>query len=313
MAALATGCSKPITDEQLQTNVQSSISGDSRTQNEPVTVAVQNGMVTLTGNVTDDTVRAVAAQDAATVKGVKEVLNDLTVAGVEVAPTVTSSQAPSAPRPTTPEERTALLNHQPLPPPPSDNAPMAPVEHDITLPAGAVVPVRIDEGLSSASAQAGQVFHGTVTHEVLADGMVVIPAGSAVSGRVIEAKDATHFKGSSELSIEVTSVRRHGSVLPLATDAYTVAGKGRGANTAEKIGGGAAVGAILGGIFGGGKGAAIGAAAGGGGGAAWQASTRGQQVSIAPETIIHFHTAQPLTVRTAEAASNYGPVTLKNR
>jgi len=310
------GCNKPVDDATLNSNVQAAITGDSHTNNEPVTVTTHMGVVTLTGNVTDDTVLTAAAQDAAGVKGVKEVVNDLTIAGVSVAPTITTPSAPTSPRPTTPQERQAIANNQPLPPPAENSAPPAPVappSRDVTLAAGAVIPVRIDQTLDSATTQTGQSFTGTVTHEVVTDGMVAIPAGAAVSGTVALAKDATHFKGSSELSIQITSIRRHGSQIPVATDAYTVAGKGRGENTAEKVGGGAAVGAILGGIFGGGKGAAIGAAAGGGGGAVWQGTTRGQQVSIPAETIVHFHLAQSITVRTSETPSGYEPVTLRNR
>lgn len=307
------GCHKTIDDATLNNNVQAAISGDSKTNNEPVTVTTHMGVVTLNGNVSDDTVSAVAAQDAAQVQGVKEVVNDLTVSGVAVAPTVTSPSVPTNPRPTTPQERQTIANNQPLPPPVDNSAPLPPSSRDVTLSTGGVIPVRINQALDSGSTQTGQPFNGTVTHEVIADGMVVIPAGAAVSGTVVLAKDATHFKGSSELSIQLTSIRRHGNLLPVSTDAYTVFGKGRGTNTAEKIGGGAAVGAILGGIFGGGKGAAIGAAAGGGGGAVLQGATRGQQVVIPSETIIHFHLAQPITVRTSETPSGYAPVTLQNR
>ncbi len=84
-------------------------------------------------------------------------------------------------------------------------------------------------------------------------------------------------------------------------------GKGRGGNTAAKMGGGAAIGVVLGGIFGGGKGAAIGAGAGAGGGAILQGSTRGQQVVISSESVIRFRLANAITVHTAETPSNYGP------
>jgi hypothetical protein len=139
-----------------------------------------------------------------------------------------------------------------------------------------------------------------VTHEVDADGLLAIPAGSTVIGTVTDSKDATHYKGSSRLAITLDSVRIRGQRIALATDAYALEGKGRGKNTAEKIGGGAAIGAVLGGIFGGGKGAAIGAAAGGGGGAVVQGVTRGQQVSIPSETVVHFHTSAPIAVQTSE-------------
>ncbi len=320
-AGLLSGCSSkstaPVPDAQLTAQVQSALKGDAAINQQPIQVATNQGIVTLSGNVSDDTASTVAAQDAAKIKGVKEVVDQLTVADVQVAPTITSPSAPTQPRATTPQERQALAQNRPLPPPAATGSapppPPAPTYRDITAPAGTIVPIRITEGLSSQNSQDGQPFSGTVTQEVVRDGLVIIPAGSAVSGRVLVAKDAAHFKGHSELSIELISVRRHGTTVPVATDAYTVEGKNRGTNTAVKIGGGAAIGAVLGGIFGGGKGAGIGALAGGGGGTVLQGATRGQQVSIGSESIIHFHLARALTVRTSETPSNYEPTTLRQR
>jgi hypothetical protein len=239
------------------------------------------------------------------VKGVKQVVNDLTVAGLAVAPTVIVPSAPTVARPTTHQEQVAIARHESLPPPP-DNAPPPPqpVFHNVTVQAGTPLSIRITESLDSQTAQSGDSFSGVLTRELDADGYLVLPAGAAVSGRVVEAKDATHFKGSSLLSIQITSVRRHGDLISVSTEPYTLEGKGRGSNTAEKVGGGAVVGAVLGGIFGGGKGAAIGAGAGAGGGAAIQGFTRGQQVVIPSEIALRFRLASPLTVHTAEAASS---------
>ncbi len=311
------GCQHPVSDATLNTEVHAAIASDAAVQQQPVQIAVQNGVVTLTGNVSDDTASTVAAQDAARVKGVREVVNSLTVAGVQVAPTVTSPSAPTRPRQTTAAERQTLAQGRPLPPPLAENQapppPPAPVERDITAPVGTVIPIRITERLDSETAADGQPFNGVVTQEVVANGMVVIPAGSAVTGRVVTAKDAGHFKGHSLLSIELTGVRRHGTLIPISTTEYTEGGKNRGTNSAEKIGGGAAVGAVLGGILGHGRGAAIGALAGGGGGAAVQGFTRGQQVDIPSESLLRFRLARPLTVRTTEAPSGYEPTTLHER
>jgi len=315
--SLFVGCSKPLTDAQVSANVQAALRQDAAIRQQPFQVSVQNGVVTLSGNVSDDTASTVAAQDAARVKGVKEVVDQLTVAGIQVAPTVTSPAAPTQPRPTTDGERQALAQGQPLPPPAesagSAPPPPAPAFRDVTAPVGTIIPIRITESLNSETARDGQPFNGVVTHEVVHDGLVVLPAGSAVSGRVVDAKDAGHFKGHSELSIELTAVRRHGDLVNVATDSYTVEGKNRGKNSFEKVGGGAAIGAVLGGIFGGGKGAGIGALAGGGGGAVVQGVTRGQQVSIPSESLIRFRLARPLTVRTSEAPSHYAPTTLQER
>ena len=112
-----------------------------------------------------------------------------------------------------------------------------------------------------------------------------------------EAKDAAHFKGSSLLTISLTSISHRGDRIEVSTEPYSKEGAGRGKNTAEKVGGGAAVGAILGGIFGGGKGAAIGAGVGAGAGGVANGVTRGQQVQITSESIVRFHLANGFTVR----------------
>jgi hypothetical protein len=311
------GCKqKPVDDATLTQNVQTAIKNDTTIAQQPVQVGVQQGVVTLTGNVSDETASSVAAQDAARVKGVKEVVNDLEVAGMQVAPTVTSPAAPTNPRPTTAAEQQTLATGQTLPPPPNGEeapAPPPPVYKQVTLPTGREIPVRINQSLNSGDTPEGAAFNGVVTREVVEDGMVVIPAGSAASGHVVVAKDSGHFKGHAELSIELTALRRHGTVLSVSTDPYTVESHGRGKGTAEKVGGGAAIGAVLGGIFGGGKGAAIGAAAGAGGGAAVQGLSHAKEVSISSESVIPFRLAHSISVSTAETPSAPPPPGLQRR
>ena len=83
--------------------------------------------------------------------------------------------------------------------------------------------------------------------------MVVLPQGTPVTGHVDAAQDAAHFKGSSLLTLSLIAIDRKGERIEVSTEAYTKQGEARGKNTAEKVGGGAAIGAILGGILGGGK------------------------------------------------------------
>ena len=120
--------------------------------------------------------------------------------------------------------------------------------------------------------------------------------GTDVYGRLAEAKEAGHLSGSSELQLELTRMVISGQDYPVVSSDYTLKGKGRGANTAEKVGGGAVLGAIIGGIAGGGKGAAIGAGAGSAAGAGVQVLTRGQQVKVPSETLLEFRLQQPVTV-----------------
>ena len=74
------------------------------------------------------------------------------------------------------------------------------------------------------------------------------------------------------------------------------------------MGGGAAVGAVLGAIFGGAKGAAIGALAGGAGGAGAQVYT-GRKKEIPAETELSFKLAQNLQMRPLARRQSSGATT----
>ena len=198
-----------------------------------------------------------------------------------------AAQAGNAPPPMVPPAPAA-----PPPPPPP-----LPAFKKIEVATGTTIPVRVTQTLDSATTQQGTSFSGVVASDILIDGVVAIPAGTPVSGNVDVVQEAAHYKGSALLTVSLSSITRRGEHIAVTTDPYTVNGKGRGSNTAEKVGGGAAVGAILGGIFGGGKGAAIGAAAGGGVGAGANTVTRGQQVQIPSETVVRFHLSSPFSLR----------------
>src|SRR3954470_736109 len=78
--ALGTACSKVAGDSQVTSQVQSKLSADSGLQGKQLTVQTSSGVVTLSGTVDNDTQRNAASQYAATVPGVKQVINNLQVA-----------------------------------------------------------------------------------------------------------------------------------------------------------------------------------------------------------------------------------------
>jgi hypothetical protein len=156
------------------------------------------------------------------------------------------------------------------------------------------------EPITTKTAKAGDQFHGTLAAGVSSGGMVAIPAGTSVLGRVVSAKPPGHFVSAAELSLEITSLRLpepdgKGQDVGIITDYLSSNGKGRGANTAAKTGGGAAAGAIVGALAGGGTGAAIGAVAGGGLGLGSNAVTSGGQIELHPETLLRFRKTAPIT------------------
>jgi hypothetical protein len=323
------GCKKAVTppdDAALTSALQARISGDNVLKTETIQASVENGVATLNGAVSSEAARSLAASDAAQVIGLKTVVNNLTV---QTAQQPTSQPAPAVAVPPPAPVRMAekkpashvvpkQVKHQPAPieriapaeqaqsepppppqqePPPAPAPPPPPAFRDVTVPAGTTIPIRMTQTLDSATTQQGETFSGTVATDIIIDGLVVIPQGAKVSGRVDVVQEAAHFKGNSLLTVELTRLTHRGDSVALSTEPYSVAGKGRGKNTAAKVGGGAAVGAILGRIFGGGKGAAIGAAAGGGVGAGANAVTKGEQVQIPSETLVRFRLTNALALR----------------
>lgn len=184
-------------------------------------------------------------------------------------------------------------------PPPSYAAPAEPAAYnggDYTLPAGQPILVRMIDSVDSSKNRVGDIFHASLETDLNVNGVLVARKGTDIYGRLAAAEEAGKFSGHSELQLELTRMVIDGRDYPLVSSDYNAQGKGRGGDTAKKVGGGAVLGAIIGGIAGGGKGAAIGAAAGGGAGATVQVLTKGQQVKIPSETLLEFRLQQPATV-----------------
>lgn len=330
------GCKKSAApapdDASLSSALQSRIAADSALKPESIQASVENGVATLNGTVSSEAARSLAASDAAQVAGLRTVVNNLVVQ--QPAPAPVAAEPAPAPAPVraaekskpAPKARVERAKSSPAPiervpppapieraqvaPPPAPAPPPpppVPAFRDVTVPAGTTLPIRITQTLDSATTQQGDSFSGTVATDIIIDGAVAIPQGAAVSGRVDTVQEAAHFKGNSLLSIELTGLRNRNQNVALATEPYSVQGKGRGKNTAEKVGGGAAVGAILGGIFGGGKGAAIGAAAGGGLGAGANAVTKGEQVQIPSESLIRFRLTNAIALRVSSGNNRNAP------
>ena len=188
-------------------------------------------------------------------------------------------------------------------PAPAPVAPAQPVSADgsITIPAGQSILVRMIDAVDSSKNHVGDIFHASLETDLTVNNMLVARKGADVYGRLAEAKEAGHIAGSSELQLELTRMVIDGRDYPLVSSDYTLQGKGRGSNTAKKVGGGAVAGAIIGAIAGGGKGAAIGAGVGSAAGAGVQVLTRGQQVKVPSETLLEFRLQQPATVTATQS------------
>jgi hypothetical protein len=195
----------------------------------------------------------------------------------------------------------AAIPARSLAPAPVAQAQPIPAGGTITIPAGQSILVRMIDGVDSSKNHVGDIFHASLETDLTVNNSLVARKGTDVYGRLAEAKEAGHISGSSELQLELTRMVIDGHDYPLVSSDYTLQGKGRGSNTAKKVGGGAALGAIIGAVAGGGKGAAIGAGVGAGAGGAVQVLTRGQQVKVPSETLLEFRLQQPAMVAATQS------------
>jgi hypothetical protein len=169
----------------------------------------------------------------------------------------------------------------------------------LEAPAGTELIVRTTDAIDSRDARPNQTFAAIVEQPVNdAAGRMIIPARARAS-LVIREVSAGSATGSPEMVLDVESIEVDGHVYRVSTtdlsrDSDT--GLGQNKRTAEAVGGGAALGGLIGAIAGGGKGAAIGVLVGGAGGAGAQVLTRGSDVRVPAETVLKFTLDKPVTL-----------------
>lgn len=335
MVALATGCSSTKSDQAITTDIQAKMFADPQVRAANIKVSVKDGEATISGDVPNEGARYQAYKIASDTPGVKHVVDQMTMQAAQAAPAEQAMPAPVAkPRHTAVKPvhktekhkkqheqatlRAAKTDPEPVyePPPPSPApAPAAPAPQPVAapapspppppppptptrveIPAGTSIRVQMIDGVDSSVNHTGDTFHASLASPIVVDNQVIVPTGTDVYVKLVNAKSAGHISGQSELALELARMEFQGKSYGLSSSDYTKTGASRGKRSAETIGGGAVLGTLLGAVFGGGKGAAIGAAAGAGAGGVTQEATKAQQVKIPSETKLEFSLEQPLEV-----------------
>ena len=154
--------------------------------------------------------------------------------------------------------------------------------------------VRLQNPLSSATAQVEDRFEATTMVDLMNGSRVLIPAGSVVRGVVTSVNKAGRLDRKGSLTLSFDQVTAHGRSYPIHATVDQVLESEGVRGEAGKIGAGAGVGAIIGGILGGVKGALAGILIGGGG---TVAATTGKDVELQPGTVLRMRFDAPLVVR----------------
>ncbi|MEO8076680.1 MAG: hypothetical protein ABI818_10150 [Acidobacteriota bacterium] len=166
--------------------------------------------------------------------------------------------------------------------------------NDSAIPSGQELDVRLEEELSSSTAQVEQRFHATSVADLYRGNDVLIPSGSVLRGVVSSVTKATRTDRKGSVTIAFDQVTVRGRTYPMrGTVTQALESEGiRG--EAAKIGTGAGIGGIIGGILGGVKGAVLGVLIGGGG---TVAATEGKDVALPAGTILRVRLDTPPSIR----------------
>ena len=182
----------------------------------------------------------------------------------------------------------------------------------VTVPAGQEFKAIVTTPISSANMFRGQTVSVALGTDFYFNGMKIAPAGSTVTGMVIEASQAKHGSMNGKISIRFTNiVTPMGTQIPISaiiktSDGTGVLVGGTGMDVTKNYakdlaigaGAGAVTGVVMSAIGGGniGKTAALGTAVGAGGGLVKSLWDKGCDVEIPANSSIDIYLTQPITV-----------------
>jgi hypothetical protein len=206
-----------------------------------------------------------------------------------------SAAAPPAGAPPAAAEATAARSA-----PAAPAAPPAPRFREITIPADTPLSVTLETSLASDTNQVEDRVEGRLARAIVVSRTTVLPAGSRITGSVIDAKRSGRVKGRASIAVRFDRIHAHGESYRIETARIAREAGASTKSDVKKGGIGAGVGAVVGGIAGGGKGAAIGGVVGGAG---TVMATRGKEVQLPAGTTLGTRLTGPLEVRVAVSES----------
>lgn len=191
----------------------------------------------------------------------------------------------------------------------------------VTVPAGQAMPAVVTMPLNSANLTLGQNVTVALGSDFYYNNNLIAPAGSSVTGTVLEVSKAKRGSMNGKLMLRFTQiVTPYGIQIPISAVIRTDDNTGRlvGGTKADVAkdyakdltvgaGAGAVSGVVFGALAGGdiGKGAALGTAVGAGGGLIKSVWDKGDDVVIPANSNIELVLTQPITVNPAIYNSNY--------
>ena len=175
---------------------------------------------------------------------------------------------------------------------------------ELNIPAGTKVPLALKHAISTKTTHEGDAVYAETTFPVVANGRVLIPAGTYVQGRISHIQRAGHIKGRAEVLMHFTTliypsgytVMLPGSVenapgvdkTSVKDQEGTIQGDSQTGEKAGTVATAAGTGAVIGGLSRGVKGGLVGAGIGGAVGSAIALLSRGNDVKLDAGTTVEM-------------------------
>jgi hypothetical protein len=160
------GYGQTMQDQQIMSQVKDILQNEHAFDGMSISPSVNHGIVTLNGIVSSQAAKVLATKEIENVDGIKSVMNNLNVVGGAGHP-------PTAPA---------------IPQSGFTGTKM------VSLIGGTTLPIRITDEINTKTAKVNDSFHGTLASSIRENGYVLLPTGTPVLGRVIEAKPAGHSR-----------------------------------------------------------------------------------------------------------------------
>jgi hypothetical protein len=166
------------------------------------------------------------------------------------------------------------------------------------VPAGSLLAVIVQTGLSSQTSRADDRVEAHLAQDLLVNSTIVARAGSAVRGRVTAAVPSGRVKTRARLAFVFDSiVVEGGAEQPIETQAIDITADDTNKRDALTVGGGAGAGALIGAIVDGGKGAGLGALIGAGAGTGVVLVDKGKNIHISVGGRLSLELTRALRIR----------------
>lgn len=194
--------------------------------------------------------------------------------------------------------------------PEAQASPAQPIPSTLTVPAGTVLLIRMNDYLSTDHNKIGDQFTATLENPLVVNGWVVARRGQVLVGKVKDVRKAGRVKGTSELGVELTDLTVvDGHQVPILTELWKGSGGTSHGQDAATIGATTGLGALIGAAADWGTGAAIGAGAGAAAGIGAVLLTRGRPTILEPEEQLTFRLVDPVKIDTTQSQQAFLPVT----